>query len=216
LFALENICRAAELHDLGTMIKIDQEPRRFLAQRGIGSGFEAVLFADVRTPADALECVKAVKPETPEDGGTHGVAARRNAYMKKGATAEYVQALRDVVVVLMIEKQSAVEQLDEILSVPGIDMVQWGPADYSMSIGKAGARNSPEVRAAERHVIETCLRRGVAPRAEIQSSAEAQYYLDLGVRHFCMGTDLNILYDWLVEQGGGLRTAITAGKAAPA
>src|SRR5450759_1696791 len=72
LFALENICRAAELHDMGTMIKIDQEPRRFLAQRGIGSGFEAVLFADVRTPADALECVKAVKPETPEDGGTHG------------------------------------------------------------------------------------------------------------------------------------------------
>jgi 4-hydroxy-2-oxoheptanedioate aldolase len=216
LFALENICRAAELHGLGTMIKIDQEPRRFLAQRGIGSGFQAVLFADVRTADDARECIRAVKPETPEDGGTHGVAARRITYMRKGATAEYVQALRDVVVAFMIEKRSAVEQLDEILSVPGIDMVQWGPADYCMSIGKPGARNAPEVKAVERHVIETCLHRGIVPRAEIQSSAESQYYLDLGVRHFCMGSDLNILYDWLVEQGGALRTAIAAGKAVPA
>ena len=144
------------------------------------------------------------------------MAARRITYMRKGATAEYVQALRDVVVAFMIEKRSAVEQLDEILYVPGIDMVQWGPADYCMSIGKPGARNSPEVTAAERHVIETCLRRGIVPRAEIQSSAEAQYYLDMGVRHFCMGSELNILYDWLVDQGGGLRTAITAGKAVPA
>jgi 4-hydroxy-2-oxoheptanedioate aldolase len=208
LFALENICRAAELHGLGSMIKIDQEPRRFLAQRGIGSGFEAVLFADVRGAADARECVRAVKPETPEDGGSHGVAARRIAYMKKGSTPEYVEALRDVVVAIMIEKQSAVDQLDDILAVPGIDMVQWGPADYSMSIGKAGARHTPEVRAVERRVIEACLRRGIVPRAEIQSSQDAQYYLDLGVRHFCMGTDLNILYDWLVEHGRSLRTAV--------
>ena len=129
LFGLENICRAAELHGLGSMIKIDQEPSRFLAQRAIGSGFEAVLFADVRTAADACECVKAVRPETPEDGGTHGVAARRIAYMKQGDTPQYGQALRDVVVAIMIEKESAVARLEEILAVPGIDMVQWGPAD---------------------------------------------------------------------------------------
>ena len=43
----------------------------------------------------------------------------------------------------MIEKASAVEQLDEILAVPGVDMVQWGPADYSMSIGRSGEWNHP-------------------------------------------------------------------------
>ena len=36
---------------------------------------------------------------------------------------------------LMIEKESAVQNLEEILSIGGIDMVQFGPADYSMSIG---------------------------------------------------------------------------------
>jgi 2-keto-3-deoxy-L-rhamnonate aldolase RhmA len=213
LFALENLCRAAELHGLGSMIKVDQEPRRFLAQRAIGSGFEAVLFADVRNAEEARECVRAVRPETPEDGGTHGVAARRFAYMKKGATPEYVQALRDVVVAIMIEKQSAVDQLEEILAVPGIDMVQWGPADYCMSIGKPGARNAPEVRETERRVIATCLRMGVAPRAEIETSADAGYYLDLGVRHFCIGSDINILYDWLSEEGDALRSVMGLAKA---
>ncbi len=214
LFALENICRAAELHGLGSMIKIDQEPRRFLAQRGIGSGFEAVLFADVRCADDARECVRAVRPETPEDAGTHGVAARRAAYMKKGSTQEYVQALRDVVVAIMIEKQSAVDQLEEILAVPGIDMAQWGPADYCMSIGNPAAGRLPQVREVERGVIATCLRMGVAPRAEIESADDAQYYLDLGVQHFCMGSDLNILYDWWTAQGDALRSAVGPARTA--
>lgn len=207
LFGLENICRAAELHGLGTMIKIDQEPRRFLAQRAVGCGFNAVLFADVRSAEDARACVAAVRPETPQDRGNHGVAARRITYVRKGATQEYVEALREIVVAIMIEKHAAVEQLEEILSVPGIDMVQWGPADYCMSIGRPGEKTAPDVRAAERRVIETALRLGVAPRAEIASADGAQYYLDMGVRHFSVGTDINILFDWWSEQGSKLRQA---------
>ena len=33
----------------------------------------------------------------------------------------------------------------------------------------------------------------------------------MGVRHFCMGTDLNVLFDWLGEQGEGLRSAMAEG-----
>ena len=51
---------------------------------------------------------------------------------------EYVQYLKDVVVALMIEKKSAVDDLEAILDVEGIDMIQWGPADYCMSIGRPG------------------------------------------------------------------------------
>src|SRR5690349_10419074 len=67
LYSLDNFCRAVELFDMSAMIKIDQEPRRFLAQRGIGAGFQSVLFADVRTVEEARQCVLAVRPETPED-----------------------------------------------------------------------------------------------------------------------------------------------------
>jgi 4-hydroxy-2-oxoheptanedioate aldolase len=208
LHDLDNLCRAAEIYDLGTMIKVDQEPRGFIASRAIGSGFQSVLFSDCRSAEDVRECVNIARPETPEDGGTFGVATRRFTYMGYGGSQEYVQALRDIVVVLMIEKKGAVENLEEILSIEGVDMIQWGGSDYSMSVGKAGQRGSAEIKAVEKQVIETALKMGVPPRAEINSADQAKAYLDMGVRHFCIGTDVNILFDWWKGQGDNLRKAV--------
>ena len=209
LYSLDNFCRAVELFDMSAMIKIDQHPRSFLAQRGIGAGFQGVLFTDSRNVEDARECVRTVRPETPDAGGMHGVGVRRSAYMTSAGTPEYVQALNDIVVALMIEKRTAVEQMEDILSVEGIDMVQFGPSDYSMSIGRPGTRNSEEVKAVRRKVNETCLKMGIVPRAEIDSVDEAKYYLDMGVRHFCVGTDIMILHRWMKETGEGLRRVIS-------
>ena len=208
LYALDDMCRAAELHNLGTMIKVDQEPRGFIASRAIGSGFQSVLFSDCRSVEDVRECVAIARPETPEDGGTFGVATRRFTYMGYGGSKEYVQALRDIVVVLMIEKKGAVDNLEAILEVPGVDMIQWGGSDYSMSVGRAGERGSPEIKAVERRVIETSLKMGVPPRAEINTADDAKYYLDLGVRHFCIGTDVVILHNWWKAHGESLRKAV--------
>jgi 4-hydroxy-2-oxoheptanedioate aldolase len=201
LFSLDNFCRTVELFDMGAVIKVESEPRAFLAQRGIGAGFQGVLFADVRSAEDARECVRILKPDTPEDKGRFSVAARRFTYMGYGGTPEYAAAVRDSVVMLMVEKRSAVEQLEEILAVGGIDMIQWGPADYSMNIGRPGERDHPDVRQAERWVIETAIKAGVPPRAEITHPDQAKYYLDLGVQHFSLGVDLTILYDWWKSNG---------------
>lgn len=209
LHDLDNLCRAAELYDLSTMIKVDQEPRGFIAQRAIGSGFQSILFADCRSVEDVRECVRIARPDTPEDRGTYGVAMRRFTYMGYGGSPTYVQALRDVVVVIMIEKKAAVEQLEEILSVDGVDMVQWGGSDYSMSIGQPGERSAPEVQAAQRKVFETAVKMGVPPRAEIGSVDQAKYYLDMGVRHFSIGTDISILYSWWKTNGDALRKVIS-------
>lgn len=43
------------------------------------------------------------------------------------------------------------------------------------------------------------------PRAEIKRPDQAPFYVDLGVRHFSMGTDLGILANWLRTEGGALR-----------
>ena len=75
---------------------------------------------------------------------------RRFAYGAQGGSPEDVQALRDVVVATIVEKPSAVEHLEEILSVPGVDMVQWGPSDYYVSSGRLGGRNPPQVQAVGR------------------------------------------------------------------
>ena len=208
LHELDNLCRAIELYGMGSMIKIDQSHQAFLSQRGIGAGFQSVLFADCRSAEDVRQCVRIVRPETPEDKGIHGAANRRAAYIGYAGSEDYVQALRDIVVAIMIEKHSAVSELDEILSIEGVDMIQWGPSDYSMSIGRPGQRKTAEVRKVERKVFDSALAYGIPARAEINSVDEAKYYLDLGVRHFCIGTDISILYDWWKINGDLLRKTI--------
>ena len=209
LHDFDNLCRAAELYNMGSMIKVDQSHQAFMAQRGIGAGFSSVLFTDCRSAEDVRECVRLARPDTPEDNGLYGSAMRRHTYMKYGGSARYVQALNDIVVAVMIEKKGAVDELEEILSLPDVDMVQWGSSDYSMSIGKAGERNHPEILAAQTKVFETALKMGKHPRAEIQTVDEAKMYLDLGVRHFSIGTDITILYNWWQENGDKLWSAIS-------
>ncbi len=46
---LENICRAAELHDMGSMMKVDFQGRKYIAQKAVAAGFQAILFADHHT-----------------------------------------------------------------------------------------------------------------------------------------------------------------------
>ena len=124
LYDLDNLCRAAELHDLGMMIKVDLEPNRFFAQRAVGSGFQRVLFADCHNVEEAQNAISIVKPDTLTDHGQFGVGTRRHAYMDYGGGPDYVQALRETVVVLMIEKHGAVEQLAKLLGLHGLDMIQ--------------------------------------------------------------------------------------------
>ena len=204
LYSLENLGRAVDLFDhMSAMMKIEQEPRTYLTVRAIGSGIQNVLFADPRTVEDVEECVSAVRAEAPGSGGRHGVGSRRDVglVLETGSPA-FVEALDRAVVALMIEKTDAVENLEALLSVEGVDMVQFGPADYSMSIGLAGQYNHPRVREAEEYVIGTALRMGIAPRAELGGRGGAERYLDLGVKHFCIGTDTKILFDWLTNTGG--------------
>jgi 4-hydroxy-2-oxoheptanedioate aldolase len=190
------------------MMKIEQQPRTYLAVRAIGSGIQNCLFADVRTVEDAVECVRSVRAETPETGGLHGAGARRDSGFGAYGGPQFIQALEDSVVVLMIEKKQAVENLDAILSVKGIDMVQFGPSDYSMSIGVAGQRGHPAVAEAEKYVIETALKKGIQPRSECPVT-EYERYLNMGVRHFCTGTDTATLRSWFNDNGKRIREILS-------
>lgn len=203
LYALENIGRAIDLFDHMTgMMKIEQEPRTYLTIRAIGSGIQNVLFADPRTREDVEECVRAVRADAPGSGGRHGVGMRRDVrFVLEPGTPAFVEALDRAVVAIMIEKDSAVRDLENLLSVPGVDMVQFGPADYAMSLGLAGQFQHPRVREAEKYVIETALRMGIAPRAEISHPDECSRYFDMGVKHFCIGTDVSILFQWFRDSG---------------
>lgn len=206
---LDNLGRALELKDLAGMIKVEQTMWTHQAMRAIGSGFQSVLFADVRTVADAHACVAAVRAETPNSGGRLGVGMRRDVgTVREGGSPAYVEALNDVVIALMVEKRECVEDLDAILSVQGIDMVQFGPSDYAMSIGVTGQRNHPEVRKAENRTIETALKLGLHPRVELADISQAAPYIEMGVKHFCIGWDVRVLHDWWRVNGEGMRAML--------
>jgi 2-keto-3-deoxy-L-rhamnonate aldolase RhmA len=200
LYDLDNLARAAELVNISSMIKIDQEPRTFLAGRALAAGIQNVLFADIRTVKDAEEAVRAVRMEPKGFSGFR--MDRRVGYVGATASAaDVVKMCDDAVVALMIEKKPAVENLEEILSVKGVDMVQFGPSDYSVSIGLAGDTMNPKVREAELKTIKTALKMDVAPRAEIMKPEDAKRYIDLGVRNFNLGIDASILNNYWKTNG---------------
>lgn len=209
LHDLDNLGRALELVDLVGMIKIEQSEWMHQAMRAIGSGFQSVLFADVRTVEDARACVRAVRAESPRAGGLHGVGMRRDVgVLRDIGNQAFVDALDDVVIAIMVEKRECVEDLDAILDVGGIDMAQFGPADYAMSLGLTGQFAHPDVRRAETRMIETALKRGIAPRVELFDAADAPRYLDMGVKHFCIGWDVTILKAWWRDHGARMRAQL--------
>ena len=206
---LDNLGRALELMNLAGMIKVEQTQWTHQAMRAIGSGFQSVLFADVRTVEDARACVAAVRAETPGTGGRLGVGMRRDVgTVREAGSPAYVEALNQVVIAIMVEKRECVEDLDAILSVPGLDMVQFGASDYSMSLGLTGQTTHPEVRKAELRTIETALKKGLHPRVELGDITRAGPYLEMGVKHFCIGWDVRILHDWWRANGEGMRAIL--------
>lgn len=216
--SLDNIGRAIDLFpNMSAMMKVEEQTRGFIAQHAIDSGIQNVLFTDIRSAADARECVRLVRSEDPAAGGVHGAGMRRAVgYLLDGGSPTWVEALNDVVVAVMIEKKGAMEDLEAILEVDGVDMLQFGPSDYSVSIGKAGQGRSPEVQEAHKRMIKLALEAGKHPRVELGSMEQAKPYLDMGVRHFCVGWDVGVVFGWCKEQAKvleelGLKNAAAGG-----
>ncbi len=205
---LENFGRTIELFpNMSSMMKVEEQGRGHIATRSLDSGIQNILFADCRSAEDVRECIRLVMPETPEAGGVHGAGSRR--IMLGSKPAEWVKAMDDAVIAIMVEKKSAMDNLEEILSIKRIDMVQFGPSDYSVSIGKIGQAQSPEVQKVQRDMIELALKKSVAPRVEIRSFEQAKPFIEMGVRHFCIGWDTRVIEQWCQQQAEGMRELFT-------
>ena len=207
LYSLDNIGRAVHMfpHMTG-MVKLDQASRLYWGPRVSGAGLQNILWADPRTVEDVQECVNAMRYEGPESKypGLHGVGMRRDVgFVLEGGSVAAVQGGDDGVCAIMIEKKQAVDNLEALLSVPGVDMVQFGPSDYSMSIGVTGQATHPKVKEAETKIIKTALRMNIQPRVEMSFADEDSIiqYQDMGVKHWCMGPDTAVMFDYFTKQG---------------
>ena len=69
---LPNMARAAELNNMGTMIKVDYQNRGFVAQKAIQAGFQSIMFVDHTTADQVRESVNLVRPKTEDGTGVFG------------------------------------------------------------------------------------------------------------------------------------------------
>lgn len=207
---LYHLARAGQCGKLPLMIKLDQESQGFWAQAALGAGFKSVLFTDIRTPDDVDACHRCIKVDTPNTGGMMGVKLRRPA-LGSYDIESYMTDLESTVFLIMIEKSVTVENLDEVLArakEKGVDMTQWGPADFSFSRGQPGLMSTPDIRPFEESVIKKSLEYEIHPRIEIGAVEQAKRYIDLGVRHFCIGWDRFIYRAAISQLGEGLRKLV--------
>lgn len=130
-----------------------------LVKRYLDAGARIVIGPLVNSPADARQLVDAVKfpPE-----GKRGVGfCRANDYgLRLGE--EVKRANEEVVVAVQIEHIDAVQCIDDILSVPGVDAVFIGPYDLSASMGLTGEFDHPDYISARDRILAACQRHNIA------------------------------------------------------
>ncbi|MGD1073841.1 MAG: aldolase/citrate lyase family protein, partial [Bryobacteraceae bacterium] len=115
---------------------------------------------------------------------------------------EHVNA--NTLTVLQIESRRAVEAREEILAVPGIDAVMIGPADLSISMGVPGDFQHPTMVAVMDAIVETCLRRGIAPGTQTRNVALARFWKERGMRFLGCGSEIGFLFDKAKETAQAL------------
>lgn len=101
------------------------------------------------------------------------------------------EANNELACIVMIETAEALENLDEILSTPGVDAAYIGPADlaYALGIPPTGDSDDPKHVATVTHILETCQKHGVASGIHTGSLDFTRRYLDQGFNMVTLGSD---------------------------
>jgi len=154
---IENMIRAAELSGVTPTARIDFEPVQIA--NVLEMGLQGLVVPGVESLEVAKQIVKAARFHPLGDRGLFS-SPRVGRYGYIGG-AEYVQwSNSEVLLGIQIESKEAVEHMDEILSVEGIDMILSGRGDLAKSFGLTGQKNHPTVLAAEQKIYDAARQHG--------------------------------------------------------
>jgi 2-keto-3-deoxy-L-rhamnonate aldolase RhmA len=152
--AVQTMLMATNGAEISTIVRVPWNDPTII-KRVIDTGPDGILIPLVNTRAEAESAVQAMK--YPPVGKRGAGLARAQGY---GLTsAEYMRSANDeVLTMLMIEHIQAVENIDEILKVEGVDAIMIGSLDLSGSLGLLGQTSHPDVEAAIQKVLRACQR----------------------------------------------------------
>lgn len=178
----EDMIRAAELTGVAPIVRPVANRADVIAPF-LDRGAWGVQVPHVNTRAEAEAAVAACKyfPE-----GQRGIfsGGRPADYGLAGNTAEYAkEANANTLVCLMLEEVEAIENIDEIVTVKGVDVLFIGSGDLSQSMGYTGQQAHPEVQALMEKGVKRIREAGIVAGVSCPD-ALVQKFIGLGVQYF--------------------------------
>jgi len=187
----EKLIRVIELAGSSPLVRLsDNNPTQ--AKRVMDCGSHGIIVPMVNNKGEAMQAVASIyyPPK-----GIRGVGLYRA--QKYGAGfSEYNDWLnKNAVAIIQIESKEAIENLDDILSVDGIDGAIIGPYDLSNSLGIPGELHHLKVIDAEKKFISKCSKYGVAPGIHIvhHDKKKLEQRINEGFRLIAYGVDMILL-----------------------
>jgi 4-hydroxy-2-oxoheptanedioate aldolase len=163
-----------------------------LIKRLLDFGAQTLLLPYIQSREEAEAAVRAIR-YAPR--GIRGMAGLTRAG-RYGAVEDYAKiADREICLILQAETAEALDRLEDIASVDGVDGVFIGPADLAASMGHAGELGHPEVTAAIEDAIARLRAIGMPAGILSVNPEVAQKWIGLGTTFTAVGIDLGVLRD---------------------
>jgi 2-keto-3-deoxy-L-rhamnonate aldolase RhmA len=160
------------------------------AKRALDIGALGVIFPFTSTPELARRAVEACKyPPSGRRGFGPGLAGLR--WPVPGAYQDFAD--RNVMVVIIIEQKEAVDRIEEIAAVPGIDVIFIGTSDLSFSLGLRGKQDDPAHREAVARVIRAAQNHKIPVGRPAGSAAQIPDLVKQGFLFFQAPSELSFM-----------------------
>lgn len=203
-FSVETIAdlsRAARDVGVTPIVRIPELTYAQVTQ-SLDGGAQGIMLPRV-TAADQVEtCLQYMK--YPPRGRRGAVLARGHTGFRAGPLADTLAAMnRETFLVVQVETAEAVEQLDQILSVPGVDAALVGPTDLSVALGVPGRMDDPVLTGAIERVVAACARHGVTAAIHTNEVAMTGAWARKGMRLVSINSEAGLLV-------AGVRAAVAA------
>lgn len=175
----EMLVLAAEARGIIPLVRVPQNSPEIVL-RYMDVGAMGIIMPGVKNREEAERVVRAVKYYPRGERGL--TSARAADYGMSRPMSEYVvDANRETIVLAIIESREAIENIQEILSVPDLDGVIMGAGDLSQDMGYPGQTGHPQVEAAVQKALDLGIGSGKAFGSVIRAGETPDQYLSRGV-----------------------------------
>ena len=195
--------RTAEACGLATVIRVP-DVNEGAIKKALDIGASAVKVPGVSTAEQARDVVRFAK--YPPQGNRGACPFVRGNGYGADRFGCWERANAGTAISVIIEGQEGIRNMEEIISVEGIDSVSVGNFDLSVSLGIPGQSTHPMVLNAQRDIAEMCRKYGKSCSAQIVKPEDVLLYKDMpGVSHFHTELPPAIMYRAYKELCDGVR-----------